>query len=114
MFGRQPTADQETSARIALGKTFAEVEASLSSAKRYGRDAVIIEVASEEQTGKIGKTRAFADFKRSAMKENPEIVDIRPVTKNHPATFGFHQNAGVAVYLKEPTVARRFSVWMQC
>jgi len=114
MFGKGPTADQETAARVALGKTFSELSGALSTAKRYDDDACIIEVAPEEETGKIGKTRAFADFRRSVMDENPEVVDVKPVTKNHPAIFGFHQKAGVALYLKEPTVTRRLGVWMQC
>lgn len=114
MFGREPTSDQETAARVALGKTFAALSGALTIAKRYDDAACIIEVAPEETTGKIGKTRAFSDFRQSVMEANPEVVDVRPVTKNHPATFGFHQHAGVAIYLKEPTAARRLGVWMQC
>lgn len=114
MFSKRPSPEQETAARVALGWKFAELSGALEVAKRYNDAACIIEVASEDRTGKIGKTRAFADFRQSVMSTHPEVVDVQAVTKNHPATFGFHQNAGVALYLKEPTVARQIGVWMQC
>jgi hypothetical protein len=117
MHRKGPTAEQETAARTALDLIFAGLaneHGKLAVAMHYNHAACIIEAAPQEMTGKIGRTRAFADFRQAVKHDYPEVLDVRPVTKNHPGYLGFQQNAGVALYLKEPTPARRLGVWLQC
>jgi hypothetical protein len=115
LFSGNPSAQQEEQAGIALTTLFANFgnfDGVLKLAKKRGATAHVVEISPEDQVGNIGKTSAFSAFRAQVMATRPDVVDVRPVTKQHLETFGFSQHAAAALYFEQPTMANRAKVWL--